>query len=171
MKNKVILLFIFFLLNCLNGYSQDWWGHSIADSRYHRTFKGCIDRYYKFNTVSIDPIGVYVNLKTQETFVKFEMYKVGGDNCLLLPVVQTLYDNIPNTYIECNGIKLPYANIVNGQGVNDNGPQYIAQDYQKVELNVQFKGVLPLNPTTFDIHLNSQIVYGGIKDILFNGMA
>ncbi len=125
----------------------------------------------KFNTVSIDPIGVYVNLKTQETFVKFEMYKVGGDNCLLLPVVQTLYDNIPNTYIECNGIKLPYANIVNGQGVNDNGPQYIAQDYQKVELNVQFKGVLPLNPTTFDIHLNSQIVYGGIKDILFNGMA
>lgn len=170
MKNKAILLFIFFLLNCLNGYSQDWWGHEITNHRYERTFE-CSGCNYLSNTEHIELIGIYVNLKMQETFLRFEIYKVGGDNCLTLPVLLTYYENVPDTYIECCGKQLPFTNIVDGYTISKSSPNYGAKDYEKIELDVRFKGVLPFNPATLDIELHSKYLKGGFKNVEWQGLA
>lgn len=151
MKSKLLIIIVLITLCYTNSYSQsDWWGTTFENKEQYKTTY--YDSYLQ-STYYIRLSGIYINMKTNQTLLEVETYKVGTSRGIHLPV--------------SIGAKIDYMRISNGiddhlsiKSVLDKPiKEYhyettfgvMANDYEKKTIGLIFGGILPLNATAFNI--------------------
>ena len=165
MKQKLILIFTVIILCCAKSFGQsDWWGMNI--SNHLHTY---VD-YRNTQTIHYELVGVYVNLLTKETMLKFEVYKSGGKNYIRFRVGELDELKLSGSNI----MRLPIKSI-GGESIasydRDMDRGFIAENNERFIVNVIFDGILPLNPATFCVYLDNYAARKwNLKDVEWNGL-
>lgn len=150
MRQKLLVIIALITICFNNSYSQsDWWGTTYENKEQYKTTY--YDRY-RNTTYYIRLSGIYINMKTNETLLQVEAYKVGTLNGIHLPVSTGAELNIINRLRPMDVLRIK---SVLGKPIKEYfGSNFViyANDYEKKTIGLIFSGILPLNSTSFNIY-------------------
>ena len=153
MRQKLLVIIALITICFNNSYSQsDWWGTTYENKEQYKTTY--YDRY-RNTTYYIRLSGIYINMRTKETLLEVEAYKVGTFNGIHLPVSIWAELNITKGARSVDDLRII---SVLGKPIKDYaGSNFgiFANDYEKKTIGLIFNGILPLNATSFNIYENS----------------
>ena len=164
MRQKVLIILAVIMLCATYSNAQtDFWGHMYTENNYQASLKvycdgGCYQSQY------IKLSGIFTNLKTKETELDLEVYKVGCKDYIHVPITKRSVIKCCNrelTIKTCGGTSSYFS---------DNKWGWNVRDGQKITIIAIFDGILPLNSTICEVILDTYYGNCDFANIQWKGL-